>query len=93
MKYIKENWEFFALVLLMCIIGGYFMALYTFDFIDPQTLEKILEQFGSKNMLIAITVIEIAIYSIVLGGIGIILSNKVGLWKSLNIILKDFFIM
>ena len=29
MKYIKENWIFFAFMILICIVGGYFTTIYT----------------------------------------------------------------
>ena len=34
MKYIKENWIFFAFVILICIVGGYFTTLYTLETFD-----------------------------------------------------------
>ena len=81
MKYIKENWKFILFVILICTIGGYFTTIYTFETFDQKMIDETIKQVGSKELLIAITVVQIALYSTIFGIIGIILSNKIGLWK------------
>ena len=81
MKYIKENWKFFVFTFIACIIGIYFTTIYSIDLVGEKELEEAIKQVGSKNMVIAITMIQSIIYAIIFIGLGIILSNKVGLWK------------
>ena len=85
MKYIKENWKFYIFMILICIIGGYFTTIYTMNSFDQNVIEEGIKQVGSKELLITITVVQIAIYSVVFAGIGIILSNKIGLWKKFEV--------
>lgn len=81
MKYIKQNWKFLIFMILMCAIGGYFTTIYTLESFDQKIIEEVIEKAGSKELLIIISVIQIALYSSIFGIIGIILSNKIGLWK------------
>ncbi len=81
MKYIKENLKFFLLTIILCTIGGYFITIYTLDSYDPKLVEEGIKQVGSREALIAISVVQIALYSAIFTSLGIILSNKIGLWK------------
>ena len=85
MKYIKENWKFFAFMILICIIGGYFTTIYTLQSFDQSLLEETIKQIGSKELFIAVSVAQISLYAVIFAGIGIILSNKIGLWKKFEI--------
>ncbi len=84
MKYIKENIKFFIFMILVCIIGGYFTTLNSLSYLDPEAIGEAIKQVGSMNMVITITVVQMVIYTIVFAGLGIILSNKVGLWKKFS---------
>lgn len=84
-KYIKENWKFFAFMILICIIGGYFTTIYTLQSIDQSMFEEIIKQVGSKELFIGISVAQISIYAVIFAGIGIILANKIGLWKKFEV--------
>ena len=81
MKYIKENWKFFLIMVLICIIGGYFSAEYTLGLYDQSLIEEAIKEFGSEGAIIGVTVVEVALYGIIFTALGIILSNKVKLWK------------
>ena len=85
MKYIKENWVFFLFMIIVCIIGGYFTTIYSLQTIDQNLLDEAVKQVGSKEVVIGITVLQISVYAIVFAGIGIILSNKIGLWKKFEL--------
>lgn len=85
MKYIRENWKFFIFTILICIIGGYFTTIYTLNSFDQSIIEEGIKQVGSKELLIAISVIQVSIYAAIFICIGIILSNKMGLWKKFEI--------
>lgn len=84
MKYIKENWKFLLFVILMGIVGGIFTGIYTVNALDPKLVEEALKQVGSKELLVIITTIQSVIYAIICGAFGIILSNKIGLWKKIK---------
>ncbi len=85
MKYIKENWKFFVFVILICIIGGYFTTIYTLQSFDQSLFEETIKQIGSKELFIGISVAQISLYAVIFAGIGIILSNKIGLWKKFEV--------
>ena len=40
MKCLKENWKFLLIITILCIIGGYFIILYTLDSMDPKLFEE-----------------------------------------------------
>ena len=85
MKYIKENWKFLLFIILMGIVGGIFTTIYSFNSIDPELMEEAIKQVGSKELVMVISVIQtVIIYSVVCGVFGIILSNKIGLWKKIE---------
>ena len=81
MKYIKENWQYFLFFVLVCIVGGYFSTIYLVDTLDSNMIEEAVKQIGSKELLMVVSVVQITIYAVIFTGIGIILSNKIGLWK------------
>ena len=84
MKYIKDNWKFLLIVLIICLIGGYFTLMYEFQSFDQKMLDEVIKQVGSKNMFIVLSMISILFYTIIFSIFGIILSNKVGLWKKIK---------
>ena len=69
----------FALALLpFCVIGAYFAALYQLDFLDEATLSQVMEQLGSTGAFIAVYVLQIALYVLVMGSVGCLLAEKLG---------------
>ncbi len=81
MKYIKENWKFIVFIIIMCAIGGYFTTIYALNTFEQKTIEEIIKKAGSKELIVVVSVIQIALYSSIFGIIGLIISNKIGLWK------------
>ena len=79
--YIKENWKFFIFMILMCIIGGYFTTIYSINSLDKKIIDDAIKQAGSKEVVIIVSILQIALYAVILGAIGLVLSNKMGLWK------------
>lgn len=82
---IKENWKFILIVILISIIGGYFTGLYSLEMLDSNILNQALEQFGDQNTFILIVTIQTVIYTIVSLLFGLLLSNKLRLWKKIKI--------
>lgn len=84
MKYIKESWKFLLFVIIIGIIGGIFTGIYSINSIDPKIVDEAVKQIGSKGLLIAITAFQSIIYAVVCGVFGIILANKIGLWRKIK---------
>ena len=81
-EYVKSNWQFLLFVLLSGIIGGYCMGLYLPATFSPDMLRQLQEQGVTNEMLVLSTVIQYGVlYGVVLAAIGIVISNKVNLWK------------
>lgn len=83
MKYIKENWKFLLFIFIAGIIGCYFAVLYTINSVTEEMMNEAIKQVGSKEMVILISIIQSIVYSVLMGAFGIILSNKIGLWKKI----------
>lgn len=85
MKYIKEHYKFLLFILIMSIIGGIFESLYILNEFDKTIVEEAIRQVGSKEIFILITTITVVMYGFICGIFGIILSNKIGLFKKFKI--------
>ena len=81
---IKENWKFFIFMILICIIGGYFTTIYSINLLDQKMIDDIIKQAGSKEVVIIVSIIQVTLYAVILGAIGLLLSNKIGLWKKIE---------
>ena len=85
MKYIKENWKFLLFVIIVGIIGSIFTVIYSSNSLDPELMEEAIKQVGSKELVMFVSIIQmVIIYVVVCGAFGIILSNKIGLWKNIK---------
>lgn len=84
MKYIKENWKFLLFIIIIGIIASFFTVMYSMNSISEELMEEAIKQAGSKELVFAISMIQLVLYVIVCGIFGIILSNKIGLWKKIN---------
>lgn len=85
MKYIKEHYKFLLFILIMSIIGGIFESLYLLNEFDKTLIDEVIKQVGSRSVFILITTITVIIYGLICGIFGIILSNKIGLFKKFKI--------
>ena len=70
---------FFAII---GALGGYFVGLYLLDSYPAEIVEQIAAEGIDRNMLGAITAAQSVGYGIVLGALGIIIAEKLGLWKN-----------
>ena len=85
-KVFKENWQFLLLVLLGGLLGGYCIGLYSYDSLDPKLLEELQSQNVSKEMMALSSMIQYGIvFGLILAIVGIILSEKIKLWKEFKI--------
>ena len=85
MKYIKEHYKFLLFILIMSIIGGIFESLYLLNEFDKTLIDEVIKQVGSRSVFILITTITVVMYGLICGIFGIILSNKIGLFKKFKI--------
>ena len=81
---IKKNLKFIIFLAIFGLIGGYFTALYTIDSLDQAVIDEALAQIGSIEALIAITTVQSLIYAVILGLIGKIMAEKIGLWRKIS---------
>ena len=85
MSKLKSNFGYIIFLAIFGLVGGYFTALYSIETLSAEMLEETIAQVGSIDMLILITVLQSLFYSVVLGLIGKILAEKIGLWKPIVI--------
>jgi len=83
----------FTLTLLpVAIVAGYFAARYSLKLLDPALVAQAIEQFGSKTVLLAVTVVQTVLYALVCGFFGYILSDRIGLMRSFRVEKKPLLI-
>lgn len=72
----------FSLVLLpFTVLGGIFTCLYQFDLYAEDILAEAIAQLGSKEVLMVISTIQVAGYSLICSFFGYILAEKTGILK------------
>ena len=65
-------------------IGGYFTGVMSAESLSPALLEEMIGQIGSLGLLYLVGTIQVLGYGVILGGIGILLAEKLGLWKPIT---------
>ena len=89
MTYLKNNIKFIIFLLVFGLVGGYFTTLYSIESMPPETVNEAVAQVGSLEVVVWISAVQTALlYSLVLGILGKILSEKIGLWKKFTIEVK-----
>ncbi len=84
-NYFKKNWKFLLFVMLGGLIGGYCLGIYSYDSLSEEMLALLQEQNATRELIALSTMIQYGIiFGVVLAAIGILLSEKVHLWKSFN---------
>lgn len=83
-KLLRDNYKFIIFICVFGLIGGYFSGEYLLESYSEEMLTIVLNQLGSKENLIIVAMLQSMFYSLVLGVLGIYLSNKVGLWKKIS---------
>ncbi len=81
MKRFRKPLLFTLALLPIAAVGAYFTALYQLDFLDESTLALLMEQLGSVGAFIAVYVVQIVLYMLVMGFIGYVVAEKLGLMK------------
>ena len=82
-KFFKANWRFLLFVLIGGLIGGYCIGIYGYDTLSEDTLAVLREQNVTRETVAISSMIQYGIlYGVVLAALGIVLSEKVHLWKA-----------
>ena len=82
-KYFKAHWRFLLFVLICGLVGGYCMGIYGYDILPEDTLAILHEQNVTKGMLALSSMVQYGVlFGVVLAAIGIVISEKVHLWKA-----------
>jgi len=80
-NFINTYWQKVLFFILVGLIGGYFVGIYSFESYPIEMQQQVISQGLDKNLLGLITAIQSAGYGLILGSLGILLSKKIGLWK------------
>lgn len=67
-------------------VGGFGVGLYLLDSYPPEMTQELLAQGMTPLLMALITALQSAGYGLVLGGIGIWLAKKTGLWREERVI-------
>ena len=72
----------FTLILLpVAAVGAYFSALYQLDFLGDELLAEVMAVLGDKGAFVAVYMVQIILYMVVMGFVGYLLADKLGLMK------------
>ena len=81
---IKNNLKYLIFLAIFGIVGGYFTAIYTVQSLGQDMIDEAIAEVGSIDVLIIITTLQSLGYALVLGVVGKILANKIGLWRKIS---------
>ena len=86
-EFIKTYWKTLLFFAVVGIVGGFFVGLYLLDSYPQEIQDQLIAELNGfdeipVDVLVAIvTAVQSAGYGLILGGAGIYLSKKIGLWK------------
>ena len=89
---IKKNYKFIVFSIIVGIIAGIFMPSYYASMLTTDLMNEILVEIGSIDIFNIIVFVQTLGYAVFFSIIGIILSNKVGLWRKVEFNKKSFII-
>ena len=81
---IKKNLKLIIFLAIFGLVGGFFTALYTIESLDQAMIDEALAQIGNIDILIAVITMQSLIYAVLLGLIGKIIAEKIGLWRDIS---------
>lgn len=81
MRKLKKPLSFAFALMPVALFAGYFVSMYQFELYDQETVAEIISQVGSKSSVVIIAAIQTMVLAGVLGFIGYVLSDKIGLMK------------
>ena len=80
-QYIARNWKLLLFFAVIGLLGGFVTGIYSMESYPPEIRQELAAQGIDDLLLGAVTSVQSAFYGLVLGGFGILLSQKIGLWR------------
>ena len=80
-QFLKQYWKILAFFTVIGLIGGFFVGIYQLESFPLELQQQVLDQGLTKTILGLVTAVQSAGYGLILGGLGIVLGKKVGLWR------------
>ncbi len=84
MKKFRKPLIFTLCLLPAALIGGWFTAQSLLLSMDEALIAEAIRQLGSREALIAVTVVQTVIYAVVCGFLGYVISEKIGLMRPIG---------
>lgn len=84
MKRSKRALLFTLILLPVSAVGAYFAVQMSFSSLDPSAIEEAVAQAGSRELLVALSMIQPVILTLLCGFFGYILSDRLGLMRPLR---------
>ncbi len=81
-KFITNNWKALLFFTITGLVGGFFVGIYLLDSYPPEIKQQVVEQGFNSISLGVVGGIQYAGYGLILGALGILLAEKIGLWKN-----------
>ena len=78
---LKKALRTYLMIFPFAIIGGITVGMYTFEHSTPEVIEAAIEQLGSYQALITVTMIQTLVYSLFGWVVGYFIVDRVGLIK------------
>ena len=86
--FVKNYWKTLLFFAVVGLIGGYTVGLYQLESYPAEVKQELYAQGLNDTLLGLVTALQSAGYGLILGGAGIWLGKKVGLWKDERYITK-----
>ncbi len=80
-QFIKSCWKTLVFFAVIGLVGGFGVGFYLLDSYPEDMVQELLAQGMTPVLLALVTAVQSAAYGAVLGGIGIWLGKKTGLWR------------
>ena len=80
-KFIRSYWKTLLFFVIIGLVGGFFVGLYTLDSYPEELREQAYAEGLNDFLLGVITAVQSAGYGLVLGTVGILLAKNLGLWR------------
>ena len=84
MQIIKQHWKFLLFVCLAGLLGAYFTSVTILGMLNEVQIAMAVEKVGSVLNLQIIEFLQMTMYAVICGVLGLILSHKTGLWKPIS---------
>ena len=81
MTFLRNNLKLIIFLLVFGLVGGYFATAYSLESLDPAMVDEAVAEAGSIELIFVVAIIQAVIYSVGLGIVGKLLTERIGLWR------------